>query len=154
MNLLLDHTIQAIRKIYSELRPPLLEFSDLKSAIEDHFNKFQDQTGIKGDLKINTEGIELKKSQSSALFQILQEALNNVRWHSQATHVKLELKNNSKHVNLVVKDNGIGINMEKLLDSTSFGLTGMKERANFLRGKLEIEAIPKKGTTVKINFPV
>jgi len=154
MNVLLDQTIQALRKVYSELRPPLLELTGLESAIEDHLDKFQDQTGIRSDLKIKMKGIELEKRQSIALFRILQEALTNVKWHSQATHVKVELVENSNNVNLVVKDNGIGINAEELSNSTSYGLIGMKERADFLRGELEIDAVPKKGTTVKISFPV
>ena len=154
MNLLLDHTIQGLRKVYSELRPTLLDLIGLEAAIVDHFEKFQDQTGIKGDLEIKLDGIKLEKSQSIALFRILQEALNNVKWHSQATHVKVGLIKNLNHINLIVKDNGIGINTEVLSDSTSFGLIGMKERGEFLRGELEIEGIPKKGTTVKMSFPV
>ncbi len=154
MNILLDNTIQSIRKIYSELRPTLLELTGLEEAIEDHLDKFQDQTGIESDLEIKMEGTKLEKSHSIALFRILQEALNNVKWHSQATYVRVGLVKNSNHVNLLVKDNGVGITPEKLTDPTSFGLIGMKERAAFLEGDLEIEGVPKKGTTVKISFPV
>ena len=154
MNVLLDHTIQAIRKIYSELRPTLLELTGLEEAIEDHLDRFQDQTGIESDLEIKMEGFELEKSHSIALFRILQEALNNVKWHSQATYVKVELVENSNHVNLVVKDNGVGITAEKLLDPTSFGLIGMKERADFLGGKLKIEGVPKEGTILTMKIPL
>ena len=154
MNILLDNTIQSIRKIYSELRPPLLELTGLEEAIEDHLDKFQDQTGIESDLEIKMEGTKLEKSHSIALFRILQEALNNVKWHSQATYVRVELVKNANHVNLVVKDNGVGITAEKLADPTSFGLIGMKERAEFLGGELEIEGVSKKGTTLTMKIPI
>ncbi len=154
MNILLDNTIQSIRKIYSELRPPLLKLTGLEEAIEDHLDKFQVQTGIESDLEIKMEGTKLEESHSIALFRILQEALNNVKWHSQATYVRVGLVKNSNHVDLVVKDNGVGITMEKLADPTSFGLIGMKERAEFLGGELEIEGVPKKGTTLKMKIPV
>lgn len=154
MNILLDNTIQSIRKIFSELRPPLLKLTGLEEAIEDHLDKFQVQTGIESDLEIKMEGTKLEESHSIALFRILQEALNNVKWHSQATYVRVGLVKNSNHIDLVVKDNGVGITMEKLADPTSFGLIGMKERAEFLGGELEIEGIPKKGTTLKMKIPV
>ncbi len=154
MNVLLNHSIQSIRKIYSELRPTPLELTGLAEAIEDYLNKFQDQTGILIDLEIKLEGIEPEKSRSIELFRILQEAFNNVRWHSQASHVKVNLVKNSNHINLVIKDNGIGINTEELSDSASFGIIGMKERAEFLMGKFEIGGVPNQGTTVKISFPI
>lgn len=154
MNILLDNTIQSIRKIFSELRPPLLELTGLEEAIEDHLDKFQVQTGIESDLEIKMEGTKLEKSHSIALFRILQEALNNVKWHSQATYVRVDLVKNSNHIDLVVKDNGVGITMEKLADPTSFGLIGMKERAEFLGGELEIDGVPKKGTTLKMKIPI
>lgn len=154
MNILLDNTIQSIRKIFSELRPPLLKLTGLEEAIEDHLDKFQVQTGIESDLEIKMEGTKLEESHSIALFRILQEALNNVKWHSQATYVRVGLVKNSNHIDLVVKDNGVGITMEKLADPTSFGLIGMKERAEFLGGELEIEGIPKKGTTLKMKIPI
>lgn len=154
MNILLDNTIQSIRKIFSELRPPLLKLTGLEEAIEDHLDKFQVQTGIESDLEIKMEGTKLEESHSIALFRILQEALNNVKWHSQATYVRVGLVKNSNHIDLVVKDNGVGITMEKLADPTSFGLIGMKERAEFLGGELEIEGVPKKGTTLKMKIPI
>ena len=154
MNILLDNTIQSIRKIFSELRPPLLELTGLEEAIEDHLYKFQDQTGIESDLEIKMEGTKLEKSHSIALFRILQEALNNVKWHSQATYVRVGLEKNSNHINLVVKDNGVGITAEKLADPTSFGIIGMKERAEFLAGELEIDGVPKKGTTLTMKIPI
>ncbi|MCJ7582918.1 MAG: sensor histidine kinase [Candidatus Aminicenantes bacterium] len=154
MNVLLDHTIMGLRKIYTELRPTLLDLLGLEEAIVNHLDKFQDQTGIESELEIEMKGIELEKSRSLALFRILQEALNNVKWHSKATYVKVVLAVNSKYINLVVKDNGVGIDAKNLSNPSSFGLIGMKERVNFLAGKLEIEGIPKKGTTVKINFPI
>lgn len=55
---------------------------------------------------------------------------------------------------LVVKDNGVGITTEKLTDPTSFGLIGMRERAEFLGAELEIEGVPKKGTTLKMKIPL
>jgi len=154
MNVLLDHTIQAIRKIYSELRPTLLELTGLEVAIEDHLDRFQDQTGIESDLEIKMEGFELEKNHSIALFRILQEALNNVKWHSKATHVRVGLVKNTNHLNMTIKDNGVGIRADKVADSTAFGLIGMKERAVFLGGELEIEGVPNKGTTIKMTIPL
>lgn len=152
MDLLLEHTIQSLRNISSELRLPFIELMGLKKTIEDFLIKFQDQTGIKCNSKIDMNGIKIEKRKSIALYRILQEALNNVKWHSLATNVKVDLVKNSNHVYLTIRDNGVGVGAEELSSPVSFGLIGMKERADFLKGKLSIEGIPKKGTTVKINF--
>jgi len=154
MNVLLDHTIQAIRKIYSELRPPLIDPMGLEESIKEHLDKFQDQTGIEIDLEIKMKKIKLEKNQSITLFRILQEALNNVKWHSKATHVRVEIVKKSKNIICTIIDNGVGITAKELADPQSFGLIGMKERTDILQGKLLIEGIPEKGTSVNINFPI
>ena len=154
MNVLLDQTIHDVRNIYTELRPPLLDLIGLEGAVLEHFSNFQNQTKIKGNLEIKMDGIELNKNQSTALYRIIQEALNNIKWHSQATHVKMGLSKNSTQIKLIIEDNGLGINVKELSDAASFGLIGMKERADFLQGKLEIKGVPDKGTILNLSFPI
>ena len=79
--------------------------------------------------------------------------MTNITRHAKATNVKIILEKNADEVKLKVSDDGIGIKQEKMFLPDSFGLIGMKERANYLGGDLSIEGKPKKGTTVTLRIP-
>jgi len=153
MRELLDKTIQTTREIHSRLRPSLLEQFTMKEVIENHMREFQERTEIKSELDIEPEMVELDVDRSIALFRIFQEALNNVKRHSKATKVKVRLAEKKDKLELTIKDNGEGINEEKMHDSKSYGLMGMKERTEFLGGELNIKGVPGKGTTVIVIIP-
>lgn len=153
-NDLLDKTIQTTRRIYSELRPALLEHFSIKEVIEDHLNTFKELTGISGESEIDLEVTELDEKYSIALFRIIQEALNNIKWHSRAKTVKIRLKKKKNQIELIIKDNGVGIKEDDLTKPNAFGTMGMKERADFLGGSIEFNGLPGKGTTVTVNIPI
>lgn len=154
INDLLDKTVQTTRKIYSELRPALLEHFSIKEVIEDHLNTFKELTGISGESEIDQEVTELDEKYSIALFRIVQEALNNIKWHSQAKTVKIRLKKKKNQIELIIKDNGVGIKEDDLTKPNAFGTMGMKERAEFLGGSIEFKGLPEKGTTVTVKIPI
>lgn len=151
---LLDNMIQTTRKIYTDLRPTLLEHFSIKEVVEDYVDKFQDLTKITGVCEIDLGETSLDEGFSLALFRIVQEALNNVKWHSQATKVTIRLVKENKYIELKIKDNGIGIKDADLKRPSSFGIIGMRERANLLGGKLDVRAVPNKGTLVLVHFPL
>lgn len=121
--------------------------------IEDHVEKFQDLTKIKGTCEIELGETNLDENFSLALFRIVQEALNNVKWHSQATKVSVRLVKENNHIELKVKDNGIGVKKDDLKRTSSFGIIGMRERASLLGGQLDVRTAPNKGTSVSVHFP-
>lgn len=153
-NDLLDKTIETTRKIYSELRPTLLEHFSIKEVLEDQLNNFKKSNNLSGDADIDLEGTELEEKDAISLFRIVQEALNNVKWHSQAKNVKIQLKKEKNQFKLIIVDNGIGIKEDDLTKSNSYGIFGMKERANFLGGEIEFKGIPEKGTTITVTIPI
>ncbi len=152
-NDLLDKTIQTTRKIYSELRPTLIEYFSIEEVLEDQLNTFLELTGISGESEIDLGGTELDEKYSIALYRIVQEALNNIKWHSQAKTVKIRLKKKKNQIELMIKDNGIGIKEDDLTKSNAYGILGMKERSSFLGGEIEFKGLPNKGTTVTVTFP-
>ncbi len=151
---LLDKTIQTTRKIYTELRPTLLEHFSIKEVIEDHVEKFQDLTKIQGECEIDLGETSLDENFSLALFRIVQEALNNIKWHARATQVIVRLVKENNYIELMIRDNGIGIKDAELNEPDSFGIIGMRERASLLGGQLEIRTAPNKGTSVFVHFPL
>jgi signal transduction histidine kinase len=89
-----------------------------------------------------------------ALYRIAQEALTNVRKHAQASRVRLSLGQTDDHVELTIEDDGRGFFTEPSRSerpATSFGLTGMAERASLIGGELSIRSTPGRGTLVSVR---
>ena len=86
------------------------------------------------------------------VFRIVQESLNNIIKHSGASKASITVKKNDDRIELLIEDNGKGI--KENYNRTGSGLTGMKERAFMLGGKLEITPRPGGGTKVYLEIPV
>jgi signal transduction histidine kinase len=86
------------------------------------------------------------------LRQAVQEGLTNIEKHAHATQVTLTLAFERRWVYLTLRDNGVGFTTDHLAGG-GFGLKGLRERVNLVRGKLKIETKPGRGTTLKISIP-
>ena len=91
---------------------------------------------------------------SVALFRILQESLNNIAKHADASHVKVELGIDKGKFFLEIADNGVGFDLDKRFRADSYGLIGMKERAFLLGGNFSIDSLPGKGTIIRVDVPL
>jgi len=154
MSELIDTTIQTMQRISSELRPGMLDDLGLSAAIEWQAGEFQNRTEIQCEIIMDPADIILDQERSTAIFRIFQETLTNVARHSKATQVKVSLKKKGSKLELKVRDNGKGITEEQISDPKSFGLIGIRERAQFLGGRIEIKRIKGKGTTLTAWIPV
>lgn len=154
MEKLLDDSIQKLRKIYSDLRPSLLEHFGIGEAIKQFVTDSLEPPGIKYTFYQDPEEIILDENRSIALYRILQGAINNIKWHAMATKVDIRLEEKGPNLKLTIRDNGKGIKEEQINNGESFGLIGMRERARFLEGELDIKGIPDKGTTIKLEIPI
>lgn len=126
----------------------------LIAAIEWQAKDFQDRSGIKCEFKSNFEEIDLDRNLSTAVFRIFQETLTNVIRHAKATRVRTTLVKKNKQLELKVEDNGKGIAKNKISDSKSLGLAGMRERVLLWGGQIDINGIRGQGTTVQVFIPV
>lgn len=146
-----NETIKSVKNLAKELRPPLLELG-ISSAIENHAKEFQNHTGIKCSVVIDQEDTSLNKELSLAIFRIFQELLTNVARHARATRVNVSLTLVKNNLELVVKDNGIGIDKDLIKDTKSFGLIGIQERVHPWNGVVEINGHKEKGALVKVTI--
>ena len=154
MSRIIDTTVQAVRRISSELRPGLLDDLGLSAAIEWQAYEFCSRAGLQCEIRSEPEDIILNQSRSIALFRIFQEALTNIARHAHATRVEVVLQENTDTVEMEVRDNGKGITAEQLAASRSFGILGIRERVHSLGGELRISSAPDKGTTVHVSLPI
>jgi len=150
---LIDQTIAAVQRIASDLRPAVLDELGLEAAIEWYVREFEDRAGIACDFRSDLDGTRLDPGTATAVFRILQEALTNVIRHSGATRVQVELTVDPKRLLLEVRDNGRGIPEDRVADSRSLGLLGMRERARFLGGDVSVRGDPNHGTKVSVTIP-
>lgn len=151
---LIDSLIQSIRRISSELRPRVLDDLGLIPAIEWQTHEFRSRVGVDARFTSTVEEIELDKNRSTAVFRILQETLTNVARHARAKHVDIRLDIQEDVLVLEVKDDGVGLPEEKLENSNSLGLLGMKERALVLGGEVLYQGTPGTGTIVTVKIPM
>ena len=157
-----DHTlhrvVNSLRTICGELRPPSLSPFGLEVAIRDHVEKFRDQNS---DIQVHLELMQdrqlLSDSMRLTLFRIYQQAINNVARHAQASDVYIRFRWDERAVILEVEDNGAGFEVPDhwvdLVREEHFGLLGIAERIESIRGKLEIVSALGNGTLVRAIAP-
>ncbi|TAH63943.1 MAG: sensor histidine kinase [Gottschalkiaceae bacterium] len=151
------NSIKDVRRIIYDLRPMSLDDLGLIPTLQRYIDKFMEETGINVDLMILDNPEEIKPIIEIACFRIIQEALNNVSKHSKAKEVLIKIEYAVDKLFIVIKDNGIGFEKDKLKrskDLRGYGLIGMKERAELLSGKLDIISSLGEGTKVLLTIPL
>jgi signal transduction histidine kinase len=154
----LHRVVNSLRTICRELRPPSLSPFGLEVAIRDHVEKFRDQyPDIQVTLELMQDRQVLSDSMRLGLFRIYQQAMNNVVRHAQASDVHIRFRRDEAAIILEVEDNGIGFevpeNWMDLVHKEHFGLLGIAERIESMRGKLEIVSELGNGTLVRVIAP-
>lgn len=152
---IVDDIIKSIRKISTRLRPRLLDELGLIPAIEWHLKDFQHRTGINYSLDASNDSFKLNQSVSNNIFRIFQEAITNIIRHARAKQVSINIHNNSAGKFIMeITDDGVGL-PEGYLDKTnSLGILGMKERAQMLKGTVDVLPANNGGTKVLIKIPL
>lgn len=149
---LVTHTIHTMRHVISQLMPTQLHDLGFADAVERYVRDFQKNTRIECGLVLPDAGLTLDDNQSSAIFRILQESLNNVAKHAQATKVSILIIDRDHSLILLVKDNGVGFD-RNVHKNNSFGLLGIRERALMVNGKARISSKQGQGTQVVVSIP-
>jgi signal transduction histidine kinase len=118
-----------------------------------------DQQGRRASVEVHfsAENIpeKLDPEIQTTCFRIAQEAITNAVRHAHATHIDLDLRCKNGKLRLLVRDNGIGLDVESAQAQTiGLGLIGIKERAALVGGRAKIISSPNKGTTIEVSVPL
>ncbi|MBL7128112.1 MAG: PAS domain S-box protein [Ignavibacteria bacterium] len=148
---LVDETIKSVQRISTELRPAVLDDLGFSSAVKWFMSEFKERSGLKCQLDITPDDIVLDEKLSIAMYRIFQESLTNILRHANATEVNVNIVLANNELEMILADNGIGIDEEKLQDPKSIGLIGMQERMYPWHGSVEITGEKGKGTVVRVN---
>jgi len=151
---LVNQVMQSVKRIYSGLRPEILDELGIIEAIRWQCQEFETRSKIECLTHLDVEFLELDRNLSIALYRIVQEALTNVVKHAEATRVEVLLSVSKETLLLSVTDNGKGISFDQETQAGALGIIGLRERVRSLNGKFIITGKPGKGTRMLVTVPV
>jgi two-component system sensor histidine kinase DegS len=149
--------INEMRGIIYNLKPMSLDDIGLTVTVDRYASRIMDLNNINIYVKANEETKEIHPVIKLTLFRIIQEACNNVIKHAKATTINIDIVYDENMVNVSIKDNGSGFSInhgEGNGQSSSFGLSIMRERMSLLSGKVDIKSEKGLGTTVTVSAPL
>ncbi|MCC7381924.1 MAG: HAMP domain-containing protein [Deltaproteobacteria bacterium] len=149
----IDGAIDTVRRISSELRPPVLDRLGLAAALSWLVQEQEAQTDVAMIFNVSSLQEPIESLVSTTLFRIVQEALTNVARHASATVVTIDLVEKDATLVLTIHDNGKGIEPEAIDGPESLGILGMRERIHLLGGSWSIHGEPGRGTTIVAQVP-
>jgi PAS domain S-box-containing protein len=154
---LANETLEQIRLLAQDLRPPELDVVGLNPTLEDYCHDFAEHARLSIDYA-GTELPELPDAVSICFYRVLQEALTNVAKHAHASHVWVALRCDADTLSLSVEDDGQGFDVPSEVSVArqprGIGLVGMRERLELLGGRLEIKSRPGQGTRLVAYAPL
>lgn len=148
----LNDVIRDIRAYIFELRPMAFD-GNLVDSLQHLAGAFRASSPIAIDLNVDADVVGIDDSVALAMFQITQEALANVRKHSQAKTVHVTLRSAEDRIFARVVDDGVGFDPAEERDEEHRGLRNLASRANSLGGRLEIDSAPGRGTAISLSVP-
>ena len=153
---LYQHTYETsvkIRQLAQDMRPPVLDALGLKDAIKTYCTEFTRRTGLPVELEVDEKLPALPDLYTITIYRVLQEALNNIVKHAQASQVWVELVAENHNLTLTVQDNGRGFVQEKV-EKQGLGLAGMQERLTLAGGSFNLTSHLERGTILAASLPI
>ena len=146
------HAIEASQRVMHNLRPAILE-QGLVAALQWMAQRFEKRTGTECSFRTTDENLDLPRGVPLVAYRTVQEALTNVSKHAQATKVSIDLSLAAGVLSIEVSDNGRGLTPDDLSKARSFGIRGLRERADMLNGWVDFSS-DAAGTTLILSVPV
>ena len=134
--------------------PPVLQEFGLEIALKQICNDITKHSGINVIFDSQMPACEMDMRLTTYTFRIAQEALNNAVKHAVASEIIMTLIGNEKMINLMVQDDGIGINLADPCNQNGRGLNSMCERVKLLNGLIDISKGENNGTIVSVKIPL
>ena len=153
MEVQIDATIAAMRRIAADLRPLVLDDLGLAAALASLVKEFGRQNKIHCELALPDHDLDLPVAHASAVYRIVQESLTNIGKHARASRVEVTVTVDDEKVDVNVSDDGVGFATDAPRKSDSYGLLGVRERAFLLGGEARVTSAPGRGTRVEVRLP-
>lgn len=148
-----QNAIDASRKLITSIQPNMLDSIGLISTLNWYITTFSQSTGVAVNLQVEPNHINFFEKVNLCIYRILQESLTNILRHANATKVDITLIHKNGQLNLTIKDDGVGFDMNTIDSSKHHGLKDMQERVYALGGNITILSQLNEGTVIKVELP-
>ena len=150
--IMVDNAATEVRRIAHNMMPEVLLKLGLANALQDLCNNITASRLIQVSLQINGLDRRLNAGTEIMLYRIIQELLNNIVKHAEASEAIVQFIQNGNHLSVTVEDNGRGFNTADADLQKKAGIENIKNRVDYLNGSITIESAKNLGTTVMMDF--
>lgn len=156
---LTEESLDELRRMVFDLRPPALDHLGLVAALESYCRAFEQRFNVAVNVSANGFKSRLPFEVETALYRICQEALTNISKHAEASRCTLRLHHSPDVIQLIVQDNGRGFDAAAIAESNGgalrgIGILSMERRAEDLGGEFRIDSRPGEGTAILVAVPL
>ncbi len=148
-------TVESLRRLIADLRPPALEELGLIPALQ---MLVENEVDMDVSVKVVGKERRLDEERELTLFRVAQEAVRNAQRHSHAKNISITADYQLNEIRLMVIDDGIGFQVPDCVDCMAkqghFGLVGIHERVEHLDGTVRISSRPERGTELSVTLPL
>ncbi|MBC7851450.1 MAG: sensor histidine kinase [Chitinophagaceae bacterium] len=147
----LDNSIGEMRRVAHNMMPEALVRLGLQQAVQDYCEGLSESQPLKINAQFHGLENRLDPSTEIVVYRIVQELLNNVVKHASATSAFVQVMRHDNNLNITVEDNGRGFDASEVDNNSGAGLSNIRSRVDYLKGNLDIQTTPGKGTSVHID---
>ncbi|RXJ02293.1 histidine kinase [Anaerobacillus alkaliphilus] len=150
---MVKNSLSEVRRIIYDLRPMALDDLGLIPTLAKYLKNFQEHTGMAVSFKTIGKEERLPAALEIAIFRFVQEAVQNAHKHAKPKQVQVKMEIKATKVIVIIKDDGKGFDQSEKKEG-AFGLLGMKERVNMLKGEMTIDSKINRGTLIILAVPI
>jgi PAS domain S-box-containing protein len=153
----IDHIIEEMRRISRDLSPAIIQDLDLCRSLEWMLHDFSKHTGIDVSKKMIDIDAMFNSKEQIIIYRIFQEALNNIRKHALAQHVRVSITRDNENVCIAIEDNGQGFDLDEVWNrhvaQRGLGIASLEERTRMLGGIFDLTTKVDEGTRLTLTIP-
>jgi two-component system sensor histidine kinase DegS len=151
----LEQGLSDVRQLIADLDPPsFLGNLGLVAGLRRYLERHEARTGLQSEMDVRVNIERLPATVEVAIFRIIQEVLENIRRHAQASRVEVSIYEEDGSLIFCVTDDGIGLQPDRVGNrGRSLGLVSMRDRAELLQGTLRVRSDVERGTQVILSIP-
>jgi len=150
-----NHIYDGMHNIIRQLRPGSLDNLGLSETLRDAVANWQKQNpNVRFNLNLSGKLDALGETININLYRIVQESVTNALRHAEATEINISLQQQENgDLQLIIKDNGVGMAICNVDQTQHFGVLGMRERVQALSGSFNVDSLVDEGTSISVLIP-
>ena len=150
---MLDSSIKEMRRVAHNMMPEALVKFGLDTALKDFCNDINQSGALQVSYQsIGMEGEDVEQTTAITIYRIVQELINNTMKHAAAKTAIVQVSKEGRHINITVEDDGKGFDTAVLKKINGIGWSNIQSRVEYLKGNLDVQSEPGKGTSVHIEI--